>query len=194
MRMADAETLPVRFDSFARTIAGYVDDLKKLTDKMRTDTEDRNRSLADHSFELAADPRVTYVAPQPKAPVPYLDFAPLENAVAKLRASAKAFEDADHGRAASASAAVRKQLDAIFIQADRAQLSTGGLPRRPWYKHEIYAPGFYTGYDVKTIPGVREAIEERRWDEANARIPIAAAALNAVATEIDRATKLLATP
>jgi N-acetylated-alpha-linked acidic dipeptidase len=86
---------------------------------------------------------------------------------------------------------IRKQLDQIFIQCDRALLRPEGLPRRPWYKHQIYAPGFYTGYDVKTMPGVREAIEERRWDDANAQIPIVAQTLQAMSEQIDRATALV---
>ena len=93
MRLAAAETLPVRFAGFVRAVEGYLDELLKLTDKMRTDTEDRNRSLSDRSFELASDPRVPYVAPAPKTPVPYLNFAPLQNALARLRTSADAFED-----------------------------------------------------------------------------------------------------
>jgi N-acetylated-alpha-linked acidic dipeptidase len=78
-----------------------------------------------------------------------------------------------------------------LIQCDRALLRPEGLPRRPWYKHQIYAPGYYTGYDVKTIPGVREAIEERRWNDANVQIPIAAQTLETMAQQIERATAAL---
>lgn len=188
MRLANAETLPVRFDGFVRAVAGYVDELVKMTDQMRTDTEDRNRAIADRSFELASDPRVPFAVPTPKAPVPYLNFAPLQNAVARLRTSARLFQEQEQRAAAPLPLNTRKQLDQIFIQCDRALLRPEGLPRRPWYKHQIYAPGFYTGYDVKTIPGVREAIEERRWDDANVQIPVAAQALAAMADQIDHAT------
>jgi N-acetylated-alpha-linked acidic dipeptidase len=191
MRLANAETLPVRFDGFVRAVAGYVDELVKMTDKMRTDTEDRNRSLADRSFELASDPRAPFVAPAPKSPVPYLNFAPLNNALARLRTSARMFEEHPGSATALLPLNIRKQLDQIFIQCDRALLRPEGLPRRPWYRHEIYAPGFYTGYDVKTIPGVREAIEERRWDDANVQIPLVAQTLEAMAQQIDRATALI---
>ena len=191
MRLADAQTLPVRFDGFVRAVGGYEDELVKMTDTMRKDTEDRNRSIADRAFELAADPRVPFVAPAPKVPVPYLNFAPLENAIARLRTSARTFEEQQQRAASPLPLNIRKQLDQIFIQCDRALLRPEGLPRRPWYKHQIYAPGFYTGYDVKTMPGVREAIEERRWDDANAQIPIVAQALQAMAEQIDRATALI---
>jgi N-acetylated-alpha-linked acidic dipeptidase len=191
MRLADAETLPVRFGGFVRAVSGYVDELKKLTDKMRTDTEDRNRSIADGSFTLASDPRVPFVAPSPRRPVPYLNFAPLENAVARLRTSARMFEEQEQRAAAPLPLNTRKQLDQIFIHCDRALLRPEGLPRRPWYKHEIYAPGFYSGYDAKTIPGVREAIEERRWDDANMQIPIVAQTLTVMAEQIDRATAVI---
>ena len=106
-----------------------------------------------------------------------LNFAPLENAVARLRTSARLFEEQEQKAPKPLALDTRKQLDQILIQCDRALLRPEGLPRRPWYKHEIYAPGYYTGYDAKTIPGVREAIEERRWDDANAQIPIVAETL-----------------
>jgi N-acetylated-alpha-linked acidic dipeptidase len=191
MRLADAETLPVRFDGFARAVERYTDELVRMTDKMRTDTADRNRSLADRSFELASDPRVPFVAPAPKSPVPYLNFAPLQNALARLRTSARALDEQEQRETGPLPLETRKRLDQIVIQCDRALLRPEGLPRRPWYKHQIYAPGFYTGYGVKTLPGVREAIEERRWDEATAQIPLLAQTLEALAVQIDRATALI---
>jgi N-acetylated-alpha-linked acidic dipeptidase len=191
MRLADAETLPVRFDGFVKAVERYTDELVKMTDKMRADTADRNRSLADRSYELASDPRVPFVAPAPKAEVPYLNFAPLQNALARLRASARQLDEQEQRQTAPLPLETRKQLDQIVIQCDRALLRPEGLPRRPWYKHQIYAPGFYTGYGVKTMPGVREAIEERRWDEASAQIPLLAQTLQALASQIDRATALI---
>jgi N-acetylated-alpha-linked acidic dipeptidase len=191
MRLADADALPVRYDNFARTVERYADELQKLTDKMRTDTEDRNRALADRSFELAADPQVPYVAPAPRIAVPYLNFAPLQNAVARLRKSATAFDEAREKLMAPLPLAARRSLDQTIVAADRALMRPEGLPRRPWYKHQIYAPGFYTGYGVKTIPAVREAIEERRWDEASAQIPLVAQTLDAMAAQIDRATAMI---
>jgi len=191
MRMADAETLPVGFDGFTRAIGRYLDDVMKMTETMRKETEDRNRSLADKSFELASDPHVPYVALAPKQRVPFLNFAPLQNALAQLRRSADAMEQAEKRTTSPLPFATRKALDQILIATDRALLRPEGLPRRPWYRNQIYAPGFYTGYGAKTIPGVREAVEERRWDEATAEIPIVAETLEAVAAQVEHATALL---
>ena len=85
----------------------------------------------------------------------------------------------------------QKRLDDLLIQSERALLRSEGLPRRPWYKHLVYAPGFYTGYGVKTLPGVREAIEERHWQEANEQIEIAAEALDRCNEKITKATVIL---
>ena len=191
MRLANAELLPVRLPGFLRALDGYVADLMKMTERMRAETEDRNRSLADRSFELAADPRVPFVAPIPRTPVPHLNFAPLENALERLHRSAEALERQRESVPLPLPLAIRQALDQMFMQCDRALLRPEGLPRRPWYRHQIYAPGFYTGYGVKTIPGVREAIEERRWDEARTEIQTVAETLETMASEIDRATALL---
>ena len=66
-----------------------------------------------------------------------------------------------------------------------------GLPRRDWFKHMIYAPGFYTGYGVKTLPGIREGLEQRKWDEVNFFIVEVANALNRASETINKATKIL---
>jgi N-acetylated-alpha-linked acidic dipeptidase len=130
------------------------------------------------------------VAPRRLDPVPYLNFAPLQNAVATLKKSAAAWEKAQ-GAASSLSAEDRKRLDAILMAVERSLTRKEGLPRRPWYTHHIYAPGFYTGYGVKTLPGVREAIEQRQWKEAEEQIGIAARVIETFAKEIDRATAVL---
>jgi N-acetylated-alpha-linked acidic dipeptidase len=190
MRLADAETLPLRAGGFVRAMERFVDELVKMTDKMRADTEDQTRSLADRSFELASDPRVPFVAPAVKEPVPFLNFAPLQNSLARLRASVRVLEERE-GRAAGMPLEARKQFDQILMMFDRSLLRPEGLPRRPWYLHQIYAPGFYTGYGVKTIPGVREAIEERRWDEAGLEIPVVAKTLDAMRVQVEKANALL---
>ena len=84
-----------------------------------------------------------------------------------------------------------RKLDAVLYRAERALTSDKGLPRRPWYRHFIYAPGFYTGYGVKTLPGVREAIEQRDWKEAEAYVHITADRIDAFSLEVNRATGLL---
>ncbi len=128
--------------------------------------------------------------PPAQEPVPYFNFAPLQNALAKLQRSAHEYDRAvasmapDVPNAAARTAAVNR----ILMHAEQALLTTQGLPRRPWFRHDIYAPGFYTGYGVKTIPGVREAIEQRNWAEAAQQMDIVANVINAYAAEVDRAT------
>jgi len=122
--------------------------------------------------------------------VPFLSFAPLRNALVKLEHSSRAYRDALnklHSGEHPLSLEKQRLLDTILMKTERAMTSSAGLPGRPWYKHQIYAPGFYTGYGVKTLPGVREAIEGRRWSEAEEQIQVLARALENVAAEIDRA-------
>jgi N-acetylated-alpha-linked acidic dipeptidase len=159
LRLADAETLPFAFRASAEAIAGYAKDVEKLADDLRRDTDERNRLIREKRFEAAADPRLTFVAPKLQEPVPAIDFSALRAAVAKLNGSAKGV------------AGERAWL------SERALTRPEGLPRRPWFKHLIYAPGYYTGYGVKTLPGIREALEERDWAEARIQIKVAAEAI-----------------
>jgi len=88
-------------------------------------------------------------------------------------------------------APAQQALDDALMQTERAMLSDAGLPRRSWFKHQIYAPGFYTGYGVKTLPAIREAIEQRNWTEAEEQILLVAGTINRIATAIDDATALM---
>jgi N-acetylated-alpha-linked acidic dipeptidase len=88
---------------------------------------------------------------------------------------------------------VQKRLDQILMKTERALTRKEGLPRRPWYTHQMYVPGFYTGYGVKTMPGVREALEQRNWQEASEQIGLVASTIEGFAREIDRATAVLGT-
>ncbi|HLF91925.1 MAG TPA: transferrin receptor-like dimerization domain-containing protein, partial [Planctomycetota bacterium] len=132
----------------------------------------------------------TFVPPKSQAPVPPLDFGALRKAVDRLSRSAKEHDAARPG-ASGLSLEAKKALDAVLLKSERALTRDEGLPRRPWFKHAIYAPGFYTGYGVKTLPGIREAIEERKWDEAAAQIEGTARVIDRYASEIERATPLL---
>jgi N-acetylated-alpha-linked acidic dipeptidase len=194
LRLANADVLPFEFGAVADTVGKFVDDLVKSADDLRKSTEERNRCLRENTLLVASDARETFVPPEPKPPVPFFSFAPLQNAMAHLRAQAEAnaaaLADA-HKNGRVLSAAQRDALDAILMHAERSFTRAEGLPRRPWYVHQIYAPGWYTGYGVKTLPAVREAIEQRHDDEAEAQIPIVAQSLEAYAAEIGRATKVL---
>ena len=193
LRLANADTLPLDFRNFSDTLGKYFKELAKLADDMREETREKNRLISEKSFEAVFDPTKPYVAPKAESPVPFFNFAALQNSLARLQEYARAYERAStqlgvSGR--SLSPDVQKRLDEILIRTERALLRADGLPRRPWYKHLIYAPGFYTGYGAKTLPGVREAIEERHWKEADEQIEIAAKALEQFSKEIEKALAL----
>jgi N-acetylated-alpha-linked acidic dipeptidase len=124
---------------------------------------------------------------------PHIDFSPLDNAVDSLTRSAERYAKAAAAATAHAppNAALLARVNALVLQSERRLTNARGLPRRPWYVHELYAPGFYTGYGVKTIPAVREAIEQRDFTEASQQIPVVAAALNEEAALVDSAAAAL---
>ena len=191
MRLADADLLPFDFTDFADTMQLYLTQLKKLAEDKRSEAIERDRELDDGLFHAINDPRRPTVAP-PREPVPpYLNFAPLENAVAQLNQSAQRYQEALQKAWASTqgvSAAALAHLNHKMMESERRLTDDAGLPRRPWYKHMIYAPGVYTGYGPKTMPGVREAIEQKRWPEADAEIIRVSRVLENESGLIDSAT------
>ncbi len=189
MRMADADTIPFQFVNQAETIHGYVGEVKKLADTMRAATKERNTELADGVYKALYDPKKTMVPPPVEVLPPYLNFAPLDQASDELTAAAAEFDRAV--AAGKPSEAVNVQM----MQADRALLDSAGLPNRPWFQNMVYAPGFFTGYGVKTLPAVREAIEQKQWKDVDGLIVRTAAALQREADLLKQATKsLTATP
>ena len=191
LRLAAAPVLPFHFDNFAETVGGYVKEVKELVDTMRLQTQEDNARLDAGTGKLAADPRQAYVAPTRKLEVPEFDFAPLEKALQQVEASARRFDEARGRLSSSRSASQQQRLDKILMSSERALTHSEGLPERPWYIHHIYAPGFYTGYGVKTLPAVREAIEQRQWDQLPTQIEKTAAVLKAFSQNIDQALKVL---
>ena len=194
LRFADADTLPLSFADFTETVGRYVKEVSKLTEDTREEIAERNRRINDGTFRAVFDPTETYVAPKPEPSAPYLNFAPLQNALARLQESAKSYQAAFAGPAAQErlrSRATQARLDEILRGVERSMTHDAGLPRRPWFKHQIYAPGFYTGYGVKTLPGVREAVEQHNWREADEEVTVVSKTIEQVAAEIDRATALL---
>jgi N-acetylated-alpha-linked acidic dipeptidase len=188
LRASQAQLLPAKEGDFAASIAGYDEELHKLADGMRTKTLEASKLLDEGAYALATDPTKPRAPPPRPAEVPYLNFAELDNASAKLGQSAKAFdkvyaqlEGADGADAESA----RERLNAMLTVLEQSLIDPNGLPGRGWYQHMIYAPGMYTGYGVKTLPAIREAIEERRWDEANQYMGVVAHALNAYSERLD---------
>ena len=194
LRLAGADVLPLDPEPFADTVGRYVKEVEKLADDERRETEEMDRELDSKELTAAADPTATFVPPARREPVPHLNFAPLENAVAALDRSAKEYERAREARGALSGAlspSAAAAVDADLMATERALVAGDGLPRRPWYRHQIYAPGFYTGYGVKTLPGVREAIEERDWKEAEEEAAVEAKAIAGFAAAVDRATAAL---
>ncbi|MFY9608436.1 MAG: transferrin receptor-like dimerization domain-containing protein [Blastocatellia bacterium] len=161
MRLANAEVLPFEFGNFADTVNRYIDDLEKIGKKSGSPKE--------------------------------INLAPLKSAARSVSESGRRYEEA----LAKASAKHFQQvkdaasLNKLVYQSERKLTNEQGLPRRPWFQHQIYAPGFYTGYGVKTIPGVREAIEQKQWNEVEPQMKKAAAALQSMASQIDTAARML---
>ncbi len=194
LRMAEADVLPFEFTRLAEVIGGYADEVQKLADTMRDETDERNKMLDEDLYRIFDDPKKTWVAPERREPVPHFNFAPLQNAVDALRQSAKAYDEAwskATGSGKPLPADVRAKLDDVLMKSERALMRKDGLPGRPWYRHDIYAPGFYTGYGVKTLPSVREAIEQRRFKEVEPQVEAVSATIRNAAREIDRATAAL---
>jgi N-acetylated-alpha-linked acidic dipeptidase len=188
LRLASANVLPFEFKTFYKTVNGYVSEVTTLLDNLRESTELENQLISENRFQVAADPAKTYISPKAKDPVPFLNFSELQNAMAMLEKSVDAFTELSQPAVTQSVNVVA--LNKIMYQAEQSLLSKG-LPRRPWYRHTIYAPGFYTGYGVKTLPGIREAIEQRNWAEAQEQIGIAAQTISAYSTKLDEASKLL---
>lgn len=189
LRLANADRLPFEFTNFADTVSVYLREVTTLTDTMREETRLMNQALSSGMWQAVQDPTEKIIAPKQKDAVPYLNFAPLQNALARLQESAKNFQAASSGKPISP--AEQKKLDALLMKTERALTDPNGLPRRSWFKHQIYAPGFYTGYGVKTLPAVREAIEQRDWKEAAEQIEVVSRTIENFAAEIDKAANLL---
>jgi N-acetylated-alpha-linked acidic dipeptidase len=191
LRLSEAAWLPVVASPLADTINRYVQEVGKLADTEREKVDEESLRLRDRTYQLAADPKQVSVPPPAESAVPFLNLAPLQNASARLRAAAMRFDAAmadpqNASRLASANGGA--ELDAVLRGLDQAFTDESGLPRRAWFRHQIYAPGFYTGYGVKTLPGVREAIEQHNWKEAEHEAERVAAAIERATTLLDRAT------
>ena len=184
LRLANADLLPFAFTNLGETVQSYVKDLQSLRDKRAEQIAERNRQIEEGLFRFTSDPRDPVTAPQRQLPAPQLNFAPLLNALDSLNHAASRYDRAYSRALTEGRAAKAKSINERLIQAERALTSAEGLKNRPWYVHMLYAPGFYTGYGVKTIPGVREAIEQGQWQDADREIVRAAAALEREATLI----------
>ena len=188
MRMASAEVLPYHLVGMAETYATYLDEVRALWSGRRDEIAEQNRQLDEGVFKATLDPRTPRESPKRVGLPPYLNLAPIENGVVALRVAADRYEAAFQARSGSPAS---PGVNQILRQLEQSLTSPGGLPRRPWYRHLIYAPGFYTGYGVKTMPGVREAIEQGYWKEADEQSFRIGETLVSTAALIDRATAAL---
>jgi len=175
LRMADAPVLPFDFRAFYRTVSGYMNELIGLVDQMRETTALTNQVLKENHYAYAKDPTVQLAPPAARSEVPYLSWLSLQNALTRLETVTSRLSDSLSRAHPTGARAVL--VNQALYRAEQQLLSDNGLPRRPWYRHAIYAPGFYTGYGVKTLPGIREAIEQRNWKEAQEQIEVDAAVL-----------------
>ncbi len=198
MRLADADLLPFEFGNFAETVQTYLKELKALSQKMQDDTRERNREIEEGVFKATNDPKKPLIPPAVETVPPHLNFAPLENAVDVLTRSAaeyhKALEVTNANGGAALAATSIAEVNKMLMDSERKLTNAAGLPNRPWFRHQLYAPGFYTGYAVKTMPAVREAIELKQWKQADEAIVVVAQVLQDEAALISSAAQKLSGP
>jgi len=198
MRLADAELIPYEYTEMAEQIGKYVTELEKQLKDKQEEIAERNLELKEGVFSAVADPRKTSVPPPRESVPPYMNFAPLKNAVESIKRGAERYQAAAAKAQAEGATLKPEALNSIntdLLKVQRAFLTERGLPERPWFKHQVYAPGAYTGYGAKPIAAVREYMDEKKWAEADAQIPgvakvleDAAAAIGKVADELEAAT------
>jgi N-acetylated-alpha-linked acidic dipeptidase len=184
LRASAGPRIPAHYGDFATTVARYLDEVMKLA----ADQRDKDRALADlrrqSAFKLAAAPYDPLIAPRDQGITPLIDMLPLQNAVDHLKRAASA-ADSMLGRESALAPATQAQINAGLAQIDQLLIDPQGLPGRPWYKNLIYAPGTLTGYGAKTLPGVREAIEQRRFDDARTYVGRTAKVIEDYANRLD---------
>ena len=192
MRLADADVIPYEYNAAAETIAKYVKDLEKILKDKQEQITELNLEIKEGTFAAAADPKKISIAPAPKPVPPYMNFAPLNNGAESIRKSAERYETAFARWQASNTdlpPATARALNADLIQVQRAFLAEAGLPERPWFKHQVYAPGAYTGYGAKPIAAVHEYMDQEKWKEAEGQVPMVGQVLENVAAAIGKAAE-----
>ena len=192
LRLSESDILPFRFVNMVENIGTYIESNKKFAEKVTKETKRQNKLLDQNAYTIAGNPKKTYLPPKRLDIVPDFDFGLLDAAYLRLKASAWNYEKAlNRFKKGSLSAEQKAQINSLLKNVEQSMLRENGLPRRDWFKHMIYAPGFYTGYGVKTLPGIREGLEERNWDEVNLFISEVAKALDRAAATINNATTIL---
>jgi N-acetylated-alpha-linked acidic dipeptidase len=194
IRLADAPVLPFDFTDQADTIEKYTKELERLLTDKQNEIRERNLELEQGVFKATLDPRHPTVAPPHEDVPPFINFAPMQNAVQVLAHAAERYRkalSAAQPKLVRADNSSLQDLNKTLIETERALTDSNGLPRRPWYKHLLYAPGVYTGYSVKTVPGVREGIEQKRYSEAEQEVTRVAKVIENEAAIVDGAAAQL---
>lgn len=194
MRLAGADLLPFDFGGLANTVGRYVDEIERLAREQREEIIERNRAIEEGAYAAVVDPRFPVRPPRKQAVPPVLDFTPLRSGQAALVRAAAEYDRAVAAFPAAPAGAALGEANARLLAVERALTLPAGLPGRPWFRHQVYAPGLYTGYGVKTLPAVRESIEQKQWKEAGSQIgrvgevlEQAGEAIRAAAAELTRA-------
>lgn len=187
LRMADAALLPFDFTALHKTVKGYIKELMTITYQLREETLVDQEAATFKAVQLAGNPIYNVQIKEVPTAVPFLDFSVLQNALKQLEVSAQQLNVKKNKVQENEQKSA--EINAALYQAEQQLLTTAGLPRRSWYKHTLYAPGFYTGYGVKTMPGIREAIEQRDWKEAQEQINVAAGAIQKLANYFNTINK-----
>lgn len=185
LRMAEADLLPFDFRDLYKAISDYTTELINMMNDMRESTKVENQIIQNNNYKLAADTANILLAPKREEEVPYINFSPLQNALADLQKSTDSLQVI--WQKADSLSETHNDLNKLLYHAEQQLLITNGLPKRSWYRHAIYAPGFYTGYGVKTMPGVREAIEQHNYKQAQEQINVAAEAIEKLSDYLKKA-------
>jgi len=192
LRFSESDVPVERYGDFADTVSTYVDEIVKLVDSKRDAQTAQAKAIAANAYKLADDPTLSRGEPVALRPVPYFNFAPLQNALVRLKATAKGYDDAMKSKASSLPTETKARLVALAGTTEQALLVEPGLPGgRGWYKNMIYAPGRLTGYGAKTLPGIREAIEDERWEDVDTYTALTAKALNTYSDRLEEGVQLM---
>jgi N-acetylated-alpha-linked acidic dipeptidase len=179
LRMLNADILPFDYRILFKEIKTYTSELQALIANLRETTSINNEIIRKKYLIIASDTARPFFPAAIKQEVPYIDFSPLENAISSLGMASDHITEMLGKRELTLSQ--RDSLNRLLYHAEQELLLEQGLPLRPWYKHVLYAPGYYTGYSVKTLPGIREAIEQRNFQQAEAEIKRAAYSIGKLA-------------
>ena len=191
LRLADSRLPQKRYGDFAAAVSDYVDQVKAFANERRQAAKSQARMLAQDVYRLAADPSRIKADPLILRPVPQFDFAPLNKASDRLKTSARDYDAALSANGAILPEDAIRQMFDLARETDQALVPDAGLPGRTWYKNLIYAPGHLTGYSAKTLPGIREAIEDERWSDVDRYIALTTAALDEYSKRLAAGTRLI---